>query len=569
MIKGFNSLENIGFIKIISNTKLEEVNTFKILKKVNNSIEIDNQFSFLEEINGFNHLQFIGGNLIIGAVRQIPLFSKLERIGGNCDIYIPPSQLNEDIFGNLEVIEGLLDCDYTNFQKLDSVSRIIIQRSSWNDTDTLKGFDQLKFAGQINIKHNPNLTHIDAFPILNKTYGININQNNKLISITGFKELDSCWNLNIDLNPLLTKIGGFQNLQSIQGDLEIVRNSSITDIDRFNQLKEVRGYLEIHLNPALTKITGFQNLTAVQTLSLNANDVLTDIELFNNLTSLAQLNIINHLKLKQIPEFDKIKKLFRIEIDRNLSLEQLPSFDHIQNIHFFGIDANPNLKEINGFNKLWEVGSLYIGANSNLLSIKGFDRLRYIESDLTIQNRNLRQLDAFGNLYEVAHLDLSENIQLKNIQNFSTLAFIKDELIIKDNLQLNECCLINCWIEQGVIDESKIELTNNGDKCLTIQNIKSNCETSTCKKESDISNLNIIINPVFKDFQFGFGSNKDQTVNYKIYNLYDQKIAQGTVETQRGYNAKTVTLPILNQGHYFLLLFNDDAQEVVKFLKLD
>jgi len=235
-IKGFDALKRTGSIEILNNGILNDICAFKNLKEVTNSIEINNFWSFLTDIKGFDQLQLIGGDLFISAARQIPLFSKLERIEGKCDIKIPHPQLKEDIFSNLKVIGGLLDCNFTNFQKLDSVSSIIIQP---NNKDTLKGFDHLKLASKIEIRHHDNLKHIHAFPLLEHAYTINLSQNKNLNSIAGFEALDSCWNMNISYNPLLTSIGGFQNLQSIQGDLEISNNNFISDIDRFDELREI------------------------------------------------------------------------------------------------------------------------------------------------------------------------------------------------------------------------------------------------------------------------------------------------------------------------------------------
>jgi len=81
--------------------------------------------------------------------------------------------------------------------------------------------------------------------------------------------------------------------------------------------------------------------------------------------------------------------------------------------------------------------------------------------------------------------------------------------------------------------------------------------------------ISVCNNPVFEELQFGFGSNQEQAVRYQIYNINDQMIAKGKVDAQRGYNTKTIPVTFSQKGHYFLLLFNDEVREAVKFTKLD
>jgi len=297
---------------------------------------------------------------------------------------------------------------------------------------------------------------------------------------------------------------------------------------------------------------------------------LTNLECFDKLTTLSNLTINNNLRLNRLPDFNNLKNLFWLEIRRNSSLEQLAGFNHIEDIRNISIEGNPNLAEINGFNKLKEAHSLYLAANSNLLSIQGFDRLKYVESSLTIQNRNLRQLNAFKGLNEIGRLNLSENIQLRSIQNFSSVALIKDALIIKDHPQLNDCCFVNCWIEQGIVDESKIEITNKGEECLDLGNIKNKCDSQTCPKNMrSLSALNLTKNPVFDELQFCFASYDNQSINYQIHNINDQIVAKGRIDGQQGYNTKTIPVTFSQKGHYFLLLYNDDVKEVMKFVKMN
>jgi len=45
-------------------------------------------------------------------------------------------------------------------------------------------------------------------------------------------------------------------------------------------------------------------------------------------------------------------------------------------------------------------------------------------------------------------------------------------------------------------------------------------------------------------------------------------VAEGAVNGIHGPNRKTISLPLLQKGNYFLVLHNEQVKEVVKFLKL-
>jgi len=90
-----------------------------------------------------------------------------------------------------------------------------------------------------------------------------------------------------------------------------------------------------------------------------------------------------------------------------------------------------------------------------------------------------------------------------------------------------------------------------------------------CKEVSNITSFSFVNNPVIENLQFDFSSNQNQLIQYQIFNINDQILAKGTIDAHRGFNTKTIPLPNNHSGCHFLLLFNDNVKEVIKFIKLN
>ena len=208
--------------------------------------------------------------------------------------------------------------------------------------------------------------------------------------------------------------------------------------------------------------------------------------------------------------------------------------------------------------------------NNNLLSIEGFQQLDNLTS-LEIENRNLRKLDAFTNLKVLNKLEVKNNIQLRSIDNFSAIGFIADEFYLTGNTQLNECCLIDCWFNEGVIsrDRMLVDIRANGTACIgSEETIKILCEENSCPSQKEkLSNLKVQ-NLANETLQFSFIALADKYIRYKIYSINEKLIKKGRVESNKGFNTKTINLPEAQRGFHFLQIDDGEFKEVVKFMKL-
>lgn len=525
-IYGFDSLKEVTCISIDNNKNLTEIGGFNSLKSINanvsefwNCFEIINNPS-LHIISGFKQLKNVTGGLAIKSndnLSMLDAFDELEDVTGNFIFQVPSTFLSDNYFQNLKQIEGSIVSNVFNFKALERVSIIRIEGDELS-IDTLSGYPALKYAWHIFI-HRNNLTHIDAFHKLEEATII------------------------ISVNWQLKSIKGFNNLHTIHAELMINSNPSLEDITAFNKVIQVKENLRIQFNSNLNNISGFQNLVTAQ-------DILID-----------------NSKLQNISAFDKLTKVARLEINGSRHIQSIPEFNSLKSARYIDINNNINLLEVNGFNNLRDVFVIDILLNTNLVSISGFNQLKSLNI-LRIENGNLRMLDAFANLKVMNNLELVNNIHLRSIDNFSSLSFIAKGIDLRNNRQLNSCCILNCWIKQGVVEELHMNVYNNGMSCPNLQFIKNTCEETRCiENELNFSDLKTN-NPVKERLQFGFFTFQDQMVDYTIYNINKQVIRKGSVMTEKGSNYKRVDLPDIERGYYFLQIDSGEFKEATKFLKL-
>jgi len=130
--------------------------------------------------------------------------------------------------------------------------------------------------------------------------------------------------------------------------------------------------------------------------------------------------------------------------------------------------------------------------------------------------------------------------------------------------------MINCWLDNGVIDESQLQLDLNSKACSTIEVLKTNCiDFEECPKIKDeLTDLNILVNPLIDEsLSFSFISTLPQNITYAVYNLNNQQLISGGLTTEKGLNTKTIQLPY-TKGFYFLSILDGNTQLSTKFLKL-
>ena len=82
----------------------------------------------------------------------------------------------------------------------------------------------------------------------------------------------------------------------------------MTDLEGFNQLKEIKGGLKIDSNAGLESLDGLNNLTKIDgDLEINNNNVLENIKALSNLETILRLHINGNHKLQTLDGLENLK----------------------------------------------------------------------------------------------------------------------------------------------------------------------------------------------------------------------------------------------------------------------
>jgi len=290
-ITGFEDCENIGGELNLGGNKISEIPLFSSLISIGGDCQISSMDN-LNSLDGFPLLEETGGDLklqTMDVVETIPPFNNLESVGSELSIITMPSLTQIIGFENLTHVGH--DLEFANNASLKTISGFsnleqvlgTLNLSSNNILDSISAFENLERIGlDLFISWNDTLTTIPQFSALNKVKEFTIQSNNNLRTINGFNNLEivsgfSSFNeFEIEENPRLKSIIGFNSLEEINSDFVVAKNDSLELILGFNGLVTVRRDLLLWNNPLLSNIVGMNNLTDINGfVSLNDNPSFT------------------------------------------------------------------------------------------------------------------------------------------------------------------------------------------------------------------------------------------------------------------------------------------------------
>ncbi len=203
----------------------------------------------LENVNGFEHIKDLSGDLIIsfGALSDLSGLRNLTVIGGSFSISNNYTLQTLNDLNQLTEISNALDI-------LNSYALL-----------SLNGLNNLSVLGSLNIETTENLSDIDL-PKLLTTNEISISRCKGLTELSGFNNLTSSEsNIYIIFQEDLKTISGFNSLESVGRRVQIYDNDGLLSIDGFTSLQSVGERFVIVFNDYLESLTGFSNLTNLGT----------------------------------------------------------------------------------------------------------------------------------------------------------------------------------------------------------------------------------------------------------------------------------------------------------------
>jgi hypothetical protein len=256
-VNGLNGLTSIDQLEINGNDALVSIDLFNEGSEVTEMDSLEITATNITELNAFNAITTIHSQLRIAFNHSITDISGLQ---------------------NLETIDNVEPgCD--SFEPGCYEPDFVIQNH--NALTDVSGFSNLeRVQTTLRIQDNPALTDISGFAALTQVDDyVYINSNNDLTDISGFDVLDTVGRyVSIDNNDALIDIAGFNALET--GGVWIQREDLLEDVSGFASLTTISSDgLLIQYNPALLSFAGLANVTsAVGQIAIVDNNVLEDLD---------------------------------------------------------------------------------------------------------------------------------------------------------------------------------------------------------------------------------------------------------------------------------------------------
>jgi len=539
-LDALSSLTDIGgTLGIVDNPLLVNLDGLNSLNYIGADLNINSNAS-LTSIVGLSNLSWIAGGLTIGHSSVLTNLDGLSEITSIQSLFFHSLSALTDISGlsGLDSVKGQFSMDgcrnLTNLNGLSHLSYVGGNFTLWGNGFTdINGLIHLQtIVGDLNIGYNfrlPNLSGLDGVSAFDGS--VRIISNDILTNIDPLSNLSGVVDLEINNNDALTFLP-FDNLTSVGGNLTIIDNSVLPNLDGFSVLNTIGGDLEITGNNALVNAFGTypHNITVGGSLRIKLNNSLGFIEGLTFLPSLGgDLEISGNASLSNIQELENIGSvggkilisnnsvlpfisfsdltvvgdsihIFNNPLLTDIFISQLPSvpgnFTIQNNATLVGIDAtnlssigrflnvisNNNLANLNQLANLTTVGGLNIGGNIHLTNISALSHLTTVPDSLIIENNPaLPNLNGLLNIQSVGEdLSITNNDAISNLDGLSHLNSVGGNLYILNNNALSEFCRLNLLISGNglaghynvsgnAVNPTKQQIIDSGPCCIDIK----------------------------------------------------------------------------------------------------
>ena len=320
-VSGFDNVNSLGGLAVASNGALTHFFAFSAITTIPGGLSITRNPN-LSAID-LTHLQTVDGGVSVGD--GLPALTSLEGLSGLTTIgvlgitgevgFTHPSGLEHLTTATHGVlIERTTKLvDLTGLDNLTSGGELRIENNV--DLQSLRGLDKLgstaNLDGGISISSNGALTEIGGLgAVTHVASQIGIVGNPKLAQLDGLHHLQSVGNLYMTQNAALTNLRGFEALAHATGSLAILGND-LTSVQEFHSLTTVDGEIEVALEPSLTTLAGLGSLTTIGNSLLIENcPALPDLTGLGALQSIGgALGIIRNQVLTRVDALTQLVKL--------------------------------------------------------------------------------------------------------------------------------------------------------------------------------------------------------------------------------------------------------------------
>lgn len=282
-----------------------------------------------------------------------------------------------------------------------------------------------------------------AYPGCNTILGNVKISGNDIQSLQGLNQIKTIrGNLEISDNAQLQRLAGIERLDSVYGNFSLVSNPALQLVSDLDSLKFVGGGFLVNGNASLTSIEGLDSLHFIGiSLRIIFNPLLTNISGFSQLH-----RVPGNFSIGGSPALEIIQPLNIRTIEGNVAIvethiKDLLWLDALKAINgYMNITGNSGLKDLTGLDSLENIRSgAIISGNSGLLSLNGLD-LDSIAGSFALTNNsaiiNLAGLDSLRTIN--GDLVIEANASLQNLLGLDSLTHIRGNIVLSGNPKLED-----------------------------------------------------------------------------------------------------------------------------------
>ena len=216
---------------------------------------------------------------------------------------------------------------------------------------------------------------------------------------------DITGNLGIGLTPSsdVTDLTPLSTLTSVSGELVIMSNPLLSNLDGLNNITTLGGDLILEENNVLNNIDALSTLTSVNSILMRRNKQITNLDCFSNITSLELIDLFFNEKLSNIGGLSNITSASGIRV-YSIPITNLNTFRNITSLDQYLQIVGTLMNNLDGLDGLTSIGDggLYIANNTLLTSLDRLSGLTTIGGGLGISyNPLLTNLYGLNNLTSV------------------------------------------------------------------------------------------------------------------------------------------------------------------------
>jgi len=448
---------------------------------------------------------------------------------------------------------------------------------------TLTGLERLQSAGCVDISYNAALTSLRGLEsLVSVTDAFELHHNDAIKNLIHLNDALQIGGIRIESNSSLEELEAFNQVTEIKGNVIIADNGALKKVKMLSGNREISGRLAIGRCENLESITGLENIAKIDYLYIYGCWSLKELPTMKGLVILNYYNIVGNKLITDLKPIKLPKIIELIEIGHNIalqSLEGMENLEHVEddfsllsgndklktlkgldNLKYIGgellLATDYNLFEIDGFPALKEVGELWL-QSVNIRKITGLTALTTVRDSVHIWARKLQRMDGLMNLREVTGglFIFSDSLEtLSGLDNIDPRGLTS--LNISNSRSLNYCSVpsICAYLSQNM---GPYTIGNNKVGCNNAAEILASCTTVATSDTVDKDQWSIYPNPCTDELHLG--SNL-AAASIRIYDAQGRAI---NIE-RAGSTIHTHTWPA---GIYIVQYLHHDKMKYSKVMK--